>query len=293
MKYVAFAALALIGVTLIISQEASAQLAGNNAFSLVGNGFAISKDDISDTSIDLLFITNQMKNTIDFSLQTGVLVVGDNDLNISDFSGLLLHNGKIFRTVLSAADSEGNQYTVRILGRIIDTAQTDSIYSLTGTLTDSSKKVTKLVFTTKVSAFTIKTAEETSKSLITIKILKGSATPGERTYIDQKAGYTFKYFSEDRITIPAGGTITFVNEDTASHSLKSGTANYVSRHKTFTPDGKISSGEIQSGKSWSVTFDEPGFYRLFDENYQWMDTTIFVTTKTSSQSLGSNITPRN
>ncbi|RJQ27935.1 hypothetical protein C4565_04440 [Candidatus Parcubacteria bacterium] len=293
MRYVAFAALALVGITLIISQDASAQLAGNKAFSLVGNGFAVSESDISDTSIDLLFTTNQMKNTIDFGLQTGVIVVGDNDLNISDLSGLLLHKGKIFRIISNAADSEGNQFTVRILGRIIDTAQTDSIYSLTGTLTDSSKKVTKLVFTTKVSEFTIKTAEETSKSAITVKILKGSSNPGERTYIDQTAGYTFKYFSEDRITIPAGGTITFVNEDTASHSLKSGTANYVSRHKTFTSDGKISSGDIQPGQSWSVTFDKPGFYRLFDENYQWMDTTIFVTSETSSQSLGSNIKPQN
>lgn len=293
MKYVAFAALALIGVTLIVSQDASAQIAGNKAFSLIGNGFAVSEDDISDTSVDLLFITNQMKNTIDFSLQTGVLVVGDNDLNISDFSGLLLHKGKIFRIISSAADSEGNQYTVRILGRIVDTAQTDSIYSITGTLTDSSKKVTKLVFTTKVSEFTIKTIEKASKSAVTVKILKGSSAPEERTYIGQQAGYTFKYFSEDRITIPAGGTITFVNEDTASHSLKSGTANYVSRHKTFTPDGKISSGDIQPGKSWSVTFDEPGFYRLFDENYQWMDTTIFVTSETGSFSLGSNIKPQN
>ncbi len=293
MRYVAFAALALVGIILIISQDASAQITGNKAFSLVGNGFAVSENDISDTSVDLLFITNQMKNTIDFSLQTGVLVVGDNDLNISDLSGLLLHKGKIFRIISNAADSEGNQFTVRILGRIIDTAQTDSIYSLTGTLTDSSKKVTKLVFTTKVSEFTIKTTEKTSKSAVTVKILKGSSAPGERTYIDQTAGYTFKYFSEDRITIPAGGTITFVNEDTASHSLKSGTANYVSRHKTFTPDGKISSGDIQPGKSWSVMFDEPGFYRLFDENYQWMDTTIFVTSDTSSKNIGSSPTPIN
>jgi plastocyanin len=292
MKYVAFAALALIGITLVISQDASAQLSGNKAFSLVGNGFAISENDISDTSVDLLFITNQMKNTIDFNLQTGVIVVGDSDLNISDFSGLLLHKGKIFRIVSNAADSEGNQYTVRILGRIIDTAQTDSIYSITGTLTDSSKKVTKLIFTTKVSEFTIKTIEKTSAA-VTVKILKGSSDPGERTYVDQQAGYAFKYFSEDRIIIPAGGTITFVNEDIASHSLKSGTANYVSRHKTFTPDGNISSGDIQPGKSWSVTFDKPGFYRLFDENYQWMDTTIFVTSETGSQSLGTNIKPQN
>lgn len=293
MKYVAFAALALIGVTLTMSQDASAQLAGNKAFSLVGNGFAISENDISDTSVELLFTTNQMKNTIDFGLQTGVLAVGDNNLNISDFSGLLLHKGKIFRIISSAADSEGNQYTVRILGRIIVTAQADSIYSLTGTLIDSSKKVTKLVFTTKISEFTIKTTEKTSKSAVTVKILKGSSNPSERTYVDQLAGYSFKFFSEDRITITTGGTVTFVNEDATSHSLVSGTANYGSRHKMFTPDGKISSGDIQPGGSWSVTFDKPGFYRLFDENYQWMDTTIFVTSVTSSKNIGSSSTPIN
>lgn len=293
MKYVAFVALALIGITLTISQDASAQLAGNKAFSLVGNGFAISENDISDTNVELLFTTNQMKNTIDFGLQTGVLAVGDNNLNISDFSGLLLHKGKIFRIISSAADSEGNQYTVRMLGKIIVTAQTDSIYSLTGTLIDSSKKVTKLVFTTKISEFTIKTTEKTSKSTVTVKILKGSSNPSERTYVDQLAGYSFKFFSEDRITITAGGTVTFVNEDATSHSLVSGTANYGSRHKMFTPDGKISSGDIQPGGSWSVTFDKPGFYRLFDENYQWMDTTIFVTSVTSSKNIGSSSTPIN
>lgn len=293
MKYVAFVALALIGITLTMSQDASAQLAGNKAFSLVGNGFAISENDISDTNVELLFTTNQMKNTIDFGLQTGVLAVGDNNLNISDFSGLLLHKGKIFRIISSAADSEGNQYTVRMLGKIIVTAQTDSIYSLTGTLIDSSKKVTKLVFTTKISEFTIKTTEKTSKSTVTVKILKGSSNPSERTYVDQLAGYSFKFFSEDRITITAGGTVTFVNEDATSHSLVSGIANYGSRHKMFTPDGKISSGDIQPGGSWSVTFDKPGFYRLFDENYQWMDTTIFVTSVTSSKNIGSSSTPIN
>jgi plastocyanin len=85
-----------------------------------------------------------------------------------------------------------------------------------------------------------------------------------------------------------GGTITFVNEDTASHSLKSGTANTASSHKTFDADDKISSGEILPGKSWSVTIDEPGFYRIFDEDYQWMDITIFAFNAPSSQQIKSN-----
>jgi hypothetical protein len=70
--------------------------------------------------------------------------------------------------------------------------------------------------------------------------------------------------------------------------LKSGTANTASSHKTFDADDKISSGEILPGKSWSVIFEEPGFYRLFDEDYQWMDITVFVFDIPSSQQIKSN-----
>jgi plastocyanin len=276
MKYLTFAVLMLVSVVLIASQNANAQIAGNEAFSLVGSGFAVSQDSISTSGVDLLFTTAQTKNKIDFTLQSGTIILDDKDLELSSFTGTVLAKGKFFRVTSDAIDPDGNEFTFRALGKLIDNTSTESIYSLTATLTDSSKKVTKLVFTTMVSEFVPKTTQPTQKSEVTVKILKGSSNPGERTYIEQTAGFQFKFFSEDRITIPPGGTITFVNEDFVSHSLKSGTANYVSRHKTFTPDDKISSGDIQPGKSWSVTFDEPGFYRLFDEDYQWMDLTVFV-----------------
>jgi plastocyanin len=285
MKIIVFTALALLGMTVLLSQDANAQLEPNKAFALTGNGFTISTDSVLDSNIDLLFTTNKIKNNINFDLQNGLIVIDQTDLSVSDFSGSLLKNGKLFRISLKATDPEGNKFTVSMLGRLVVTTPTDSIYTITGTLTDSSKKLTKMIFTTKATEFT-QTPAEVQKSEITVKILKGSADPSQRTYVEQTGGFGFKYFSEDRISIPTGGKVTFVNEDTASHSLKSGTANYVSRHKTFTEDGKISSGEIQPGKSWSVTFNEPGFFRLFDENYQWMDTTVFVSYATSSQTLG-------
>jgi plastocyanin len=292
MNYGPLVALVFLGVVFVLSQDASAQVAGNKAFSLVGDGFAASEDSISSTSIDLLFTTVQAKSKIDINLQSGAIILDDSDLDISNFNGLVLRDGKFFRITSDAIGPEGEQFSFRALGRLIDTAKTDSIYSLTATLTDPSKKVTKLVFTTLASEFTPKITE-IKKDIVIVKILKGAANPSEQTYIEQSAGFRFDYFSDSRITIPVGGTVTFVNEDVVSHSLKSGTANYVSRHKTFTPDGKISSGEIEPGKSWSVTYDKIGFYRLFDENYQWMDVTIFVTTPTSSQVIGSTIKPTN
>jgi plastocyanin len=292
MKYVIFVVLVLLGLTFILTQDASAQVAGNKAYSLTGNGFGVHTDSVSTAGIDLLFTTTKIQNKIGFLLQSGTIVVDDKELEISSFSGTILKEGKLFRISSMATDLDGKQFTVSVLGRLIHTTPTDSIYSLTGTITDPSKKATKLILTTKLSEFALETTEA-SRSSVTVKILEGAANPTEVTYKDQVVGFRFNFFSEDRITIVSGGTITFVNEDTVSHSLKSGTANRHSRHDPFTADGKISSDEIQPGESWNVKFDTPGFYRLFDENYQWMNITIFVTTDSSSQTIGTNVKPIN
>lgn len=289
MKYVVFLAVILLGAGWLLFEDANAQLATNKAFSLTGSGFATTKTQISDASIDLLFLTTKTKTTSGFDLQSGMIVIDDVELNLSDLNGIIVGDGRIFRITSTASDST-NEFSVRVLGRLVDKTATESIYTISGTIIAANKATTKLTYTAKISEITTQQAQTTSKTTTTIKILKGAATPGERTYIDQTAGFSFKYFSEDRVTIHPGSTLTFVNEDTASHSLKSGTANYVSRHKTFTPDDKISSGEILPGKSWSVTFDEPGFYRLFDEDYQWMDMTIFVI---DSSKIQKTKTPRN
>ena len=244
MKHVAFLAIALIGMTFIISQDASAQLAANKAFSLTGSGFAASKNSIDDANIDLLFITTKTKTNTDFGFQSGTLTIGDKDLTVSDFSGSVLGDGKFFR-ISSKASTGEDQFIIKAFGRLVDKTATDSIYSLTGTMTDSKKAVTKFVYTTKISEFTSKTVETATKPTITIKILKDAANPNELTYKEQTAGFQFNYFSEDRITINRGGTITFVNEDTVSHSLKSGTSNNWSKQRlkdSFTADGKVSSG---------------------------------------------------
>jgi plastocyanin len=287
MRYAALLAVAMLGAIVFISQDASAQLVGNKVYSVTGTGFATSNNSISDTGIDLSFITTKTKNTVGFDFQGGTIIINNNEMNISDYSGTIQNNGKFFRFTAKATDSSGGAFTIKAIGRLIDKTSNDAIYSLSGTLTDSKKVATKLVYTTKISEFAQKTTP-TAKSGVTIKILEGSANPNERTYKDQSIGLTFKYFSEDRIIIKPGDTITFVNEDTASHSLKSGTANYVSRHKTFNDDGRFASGEILPGKSWSITFDEQGFYRLYDENYQWMDITAFVFNESTEKPIKSN-----
>ncbi len=62
-----------------------------------------------------------------------------------------------------------------------------------------------------------------------------------------------------------------MNDDDVSHSILSGKENYNDRHNPFTPDGRISTGEILPGESINITFDEMGFYRLYDPAYPWME----------------------
>lgn len=276
MKYLAFLAV-LLGVVFVLTiHDAEAQVAGNKAFTLSGNGFAVSSTMISDTTAEITFATSQTKTKADFTLQDGVIMVDQTDLNISDFSGYAFSNGKIFKFNGKATDPQGKEYTISAIGKLIDKTATESIYTLSGTLTDSAKKTTKLVYTGKVSEFIVKPVDKTPKSDVTIKILRGAASPETATYKTQTIGFKFNFVSEDRITIAPGGTVTFVNEDDVAHSLKSGTANYNSHKKTFTPDGKIASGDIEPGKSWSVTFEEQGFFRIYSEKSQHIDITIFV-----------------
>lgn len=285
----------VLGVLIGISaQSANAQLGADKAFTLEGNGYAISGSSVLPTAIDLQFTITQKGTTTEFTLQNGLIDINGKQLTVSDFSGTLLKNGQYFRVVSKVLDSNGKEFSLKVLGTLMEKTQTNSVYSLAGTLSDSANKSIKLIYTTKVSEFatTIKPTDISKKNEVTIRILEGSSNPEQQTYKERTNEFFLKFFSEDRITIGVGGTITFVNQDVVSHSLKSGIGQDTSRHKTFIVDGKISSGDIPSGKSWSMTFKESGFYRIFDEKYQWMEMTIFVTKDSSSKTLGSG-NPRN
>lgn len=294
MRLVYVASLVLIGILVGTSaQNANAQLGVNKAFTLEGTGYAISGSSVLPATIDLQFTINQKGTATEFVLQNGFLDINGVELTASDFGGTLLRNGQYFRITSEVLDSDDKELSFKAFGTLLGKTQTNSVYSLAGTLTDSTGKSTKLVYTIKVLEFTtVKPTDTSKKNEVTVRILEGSANPGEQTYKERTGEFFLKYFSEDRISIVTGGTVTFVNEDVVSHSLKSGIAHTVSRHKVFTEDGKISSGDILPSKSWSVTFKEPGFYRIFDAKYQWMDTTIFVTKDSSSKTLGSG-NPRN
>ena len=94
-----------------------------------------------------------------------------------------------------------------------------------------------------------------------------------------------RYFSQDRISIEPGTTITIVNDDTVPHSVLSGTEKN-DRHIPFIPDDRISTGDIAPGESVEITFDDMGFYRLYDPDYVWMKIVAYVFPSSDNLVLG-------
>lgn len=70
-------------------------------------------------------------------------------------------------------------------------------------------------------------------------------------------------FKPDTITVPAGSTVTWKNEDGADHTVTSGAVAQQGGGATAKPDGKFDSGTLSGGGEFSFTFASPGTYAYF------------------------------
>ncbi|CAN5619128.1 hypothetical protein BH24ACT5_BH24ACT5_12690 [soil metagenome] len=75
------------------------------------------------------------------------------------------------------------------------------------------------------------------------------------------------------MTVPAGTTVTWRNDDVVFHTVTSGT----STGTAGTPDGTFDSGEVQPGGSFSYTFDDAGTFDYFCTPHPWMVGQVVVT----------------
>jgi len=184
---------------------------------------------------------------------------------------------------------------------------------------------TKLSELTSTSLAQQTSIEETSGSIL-IHILPGSSNQGiALNYIEigeiksqiqaiiGDSSMGARYFFPDRISIEPGTAVTFVNNDSTSHRIVSGIGlgqhssvlssqvvicetpqedlpegfSYAGSGCDFTFDGRIDSGSIKPGDSWTITLDDVGFYRIIDPDHPWMNVVIYSFPDTGSEILGS------
>ena len=256
----------------------------NSAFILEGSGFAVTEDIIKVSEIDIVMSTQrQSGSAVNSLIEDGFITLDDLDYLASDLQATFLREGKYVRINGNIEDDSGSEVSIRFFGRLIEESKSASVYSFTGRITSDDDSY-KIIYTTKLSKLTKVTPSTTSSKPLddlTIHIVKGAASRGlSDSYIDiagvaKTNGLTLNYFTKDRIVVEPKTTITVVNDDLVSHSILSGKENY-DRHNQYTADGRISTGEILPGKSITITFDDAGFYRLYDPNYQWMNIIAYV-----------------
>ena len=289
-------AISLLAVLVVFSgylfNESFAEVAENQAFLLEGSGFAVTQEEIKFTEIDIgLSSQDKRGSSINFVIEDGFVTLDDEEFIITELEGKFLREGRYIRINGDVESSGGIDTSISFFGRLIAESSDASVYGFTGRITTPDDTY-KIIYTTKLSTLSkIDVAQTTEKTdNLTIHIARGSSSQGlldsyigATSALDQAAStqsssdpLRLRYFSMDRISVEPGTTITIVNDDAVSHSILSGKENYGDRHDPFDPDGRISTGDIAPGDSIEITFDEAGFYRLYDPDYPWMKIVAYV-----------------
>ena len=267
-----------------IFSDSFATISPNSAFTLEGSGYAVTEDTIKISEIDLVLSTQkQTGSSVKSSIEDGFITLDDQDFLATELEATILREGNYIRVNGVVESDTGDTASIRFFGRLVEESKTASVYGFTGRITIDDNDY-KIIYTAKLSELSkIKTTTESkTDEKLTIHILKGSSTQGVGTYIDVGAAsestssLNLRYFSQDRISIEPGTTITIVNDDVVSHSILSGTENDNDRYNQFTADGRISTDKILPGQSTNITLDNAGFYRLYDPDYQWMKIVAYV-----------------
>ena len=273
--------------------DSFAEVSENQAFLLEGSGFAVTEEFIKITEIDLgLSSQDQRGSTINFLTENGFIILGDKEFVISNLEGKFLREGKYIRINGNIESSNGFDTLISFFGRLVDESKDASVYGFTGRITTPDDTY-KVIYTTKLSSLSkidIISSEPQNSNNLSIHILKDSSTQGigHNQVPGQQSSnpLTFRFFSQDRISVEPGTTITIINDDVVSHKIISGKENYGDRHNPFTPDGRISTETFASGESIEITFDDAGFYRLYSQDYPWMKIVAYVFPDSDSIVLG-------
>jgi len=273
--------------------DSFAEVSENQAFLLEGSGFAVTEEFIKITEIDLgLSSQDQRGSTINFLTENGFIILGDKEFVISNLEGKFLREGKYIRINGNIESSNGFDTLISFFGRLVDESKDASVYGFTGRITTPDDTY-KVIYTTKLSSLSkidIISSEPQNSNNLSIHILKDSSTQGighNKVPGQQSSNPSaFRFFSQDRISVEPGTTITIINDDVVSHKIISGKENYGDRHNPFTPDGRISTETFASGESIDITFDDAGFYRLYSPDYPWMKIVAYVFPDSDSIVLG-------
>jgi len=112
-----------------------------------------------------------------------------------------------------------------------------------------------------ISVPTVEVPQATGPMSVDVSIPTGTAVPG--------CEETNECWLPAEISVGVGGTVTWSNDDTAAHTVTSGSP-------TDGPDGTFDSSLFMAGATFEVTFDDSGSYDYFCMVHPWMQGNVQV-----------------
>jgi len=112
-----------------------------------------------------------------------------------------------------------------------------------------------------LSAPTVEVPQSTGPMSVDVSIPTGTSVPG--------CEETNECWLPDNVSINAGDTVIWRNDDTAAHTVTSGSP-------TNGPDGTFDSSLFVAGATFEVTFDDSGSYDYFCMVHPWMQGNVQV-----------------
>ncbi len=112
-----------------------------------------------------------------------------------------------------------------------------------------------------LSAPTVEVPQATGPMSVDVSIPTGTSVPG--------CEETNECWLPAEISVGVGGTVTWSNDDTAAHTVTSGSP-------TDGPDGTFDSSLFMAGATFEVTFDDSGSYDYFCMVHPWMQGNVQV-----------------
>ncbi len=115
----------------------------------------------------------------------------------------------------------------------------------------SSLPVSNLIFGNAKTKFTLNVAEASGGT----QLVSAQSTPGPNTV--NIVGIEAPFYNPNSINVKVGAELSFVNTDGNMHTVTT------VKKGTTEPDGKIDSGIIKVGETFTAKFDKPGTYDYF------------------------------
>ena len=308
-KYVFLFLMVIAGLaaTTLYLPNAYSDFSSNGKYLIDASGYLSGNKAIFDSSIALQITTgstsgSSMKATLDNGLVT---IANTHYLNSGLWQISILRDSKYFIIQGDAQDQNGNIIHLNLFGRIVDSNQEGSVFSISGKITGaetlkvsySAKIISANTVTTTPIPPTTTTPIPQSSSTMNISIVYGASD------INNQVHYT-----PSNVRVAPGTTIVWTNNDSVPHRIMSGLAKATTANQStsiFTSDGKIDSGIIDPGQSYQFTitnFDtsqslDPktaarygipvnqtaGGITFFDPNYQFMVGIIAPLSQTITQ----------